>query len=344
MPTPLPIEATNTVQLGTDIRLTDLAGDDAVGIGPNGELWLVNIRNGAAGQLTDDGHPKYNAVLSADYVAWIDQRRMLQLPGYPVPIFAGDVFVRHRRTGVERRITNAPASRHGLRISGVRLVWQDNRNGLIEDRRRDHDIYAYDLERDREIPVAVGPGQQLMPAIHGDTVVWTDNRNRREQATSRAGCTNCPDNRFDIYSYNLATEVEKPLAETGDYNGPPSLHGNMVIWQRFQTEGESDIVLLDLGVGTQKVIGAGGRTEASPLISKSHAVWTVREACDVFGLPSSKTPTGVYAYDLDTGAVRQLSNAVEPHALLHGNDALIMEGCHRITSQYAVPLSWPVTR
>ena len=129
------------------------------------------------------------------------------------------------------------------------------RNGLHQDRGQDFDIYAYDLVQDVEIPVAVVPGQQMAPAIHGDMVVWSDNRNRLEHAPSRAGCSNCPDNPFDIYSYNLKTAEERPLAETGGYNGWPSIHGQRVTWQRFQERNESAIVLLDLEtVESQEVV------------------------------------------------------------------------------------------
>ena len=47
--------------------------------------------------------------------------------------------------------------------------------------------------------------------------------------------------------------------ETGEHNVTPFIHGGLVAWQRFRVEGGSDIVLLDLGTGEQKVIGAGGR-------------------------------------------------------------------------------------
>ena len=121
--TPLaPLDEAKVVELSTDIHVTDVFGDDAVGFDQDGELWLVNIRTGDSRQLTDDGHPKWGAALSAYHVAWTDQRRMIQLPGYSAPIFSEDVFVRNRNTGEERRITGAPASRHGLHISGARLV------------------------------------------------------------------------------------------------------------------------------------------------------------------------------------------------------------------------------
>ena len=343
--TPLaPLDEAKVVELSTDIHVTDVFGDDAVGFDQDGELWLMNIRTGDSRQLTDDGHPKRGAALSADQVAWTDQRRRIPLPGYSGPIFSRDVFVRNRNTGEERRITDAPASRHGLHISGARLVWQENRKGLLEGRRWDFDIYAYDLDHDLEIPVAVTPGRQEMPAMHGDTVVWSYNPNPPARGTAKPGSTTKPDNRFDIYSYNLATEEEEPLVETGDYNWLPSIHGELVVWQRFRTEGESDIVLLDLGTGEQKVIGAGGRRESRPSISKDYVTWRVTETCDVSGfrgfreLLRGKVTNGVYAYGLETGELRRLSRDKEPKALLSGNVALVTEGCHWITRQYAVPL------
>ena len=336
--TPAPTAVTGTVDLDTGVWLVDMSGHDAVGYDRDGGLWLVDVRTGKSIQFTDDGYPKSAVALTADYVAWVDQRRQIPLPGYPTQVFSGDVFVRNRHTGEERRITAAPATRRGLAISGPRLVWQDNRNGLPEDRRQDFDIYAYDLERDVEIPVAVMPGQQRAPAIHGDMVVWSDNRNRPEDAPTNEGCSNCPDNPFDIYSYNLKTGEERPLTQTSGYNGRPSIHGQRVTWQQFQERNESAIVLLDLETGEQTIIGEGGRGGSSPLISEDYVVWAVAEPCDVFGFPPSKVQNGVYAYRLKTGEIRQLTDYVEPMVVLHANVAVIAEVCFGVRRQYAVHL------
>ena len=204
-----PLDEAQVVELSTDIHVTDVFGDDAVGTGQDGELWLMNIRTGDLRRLTSHGHPKGGAVLSSDHVAWTDQRRMVHLPGYSRPRFSSDVFVLNRHTGAERRVTDAPATRHGLGISGHRLAWQDNREGLLEDRRWDFDIYAYDLEQDLEIPVAVTLGRENTPVIHGDTVVWTHNPNKPPRGLAVPGSTARPDNRFNIYSYNLATAEKK---------------------------------------------------------------------------------------------------------------------------------------
>ena len=127
--TPLPITDLRVVELGTEVLISDLSNGEAVGIGEDGEVYLVAVATGEKRQLTNDGHHKWNAVIAADYVAWLDQRRQLALPGSTsrTPLYAKDVFLLDRRTGEVRRITDEPASRSGLRISGSRLVWRSGR-------------------------------------------------------------------------------------------------------------------------------------------------------------------------------------------------------------------------
>ena len=337
VPTPLSAAEYRAVELATHGLLTDVYGDHAVGTNDDGELWLLNIRTGEARQLTDDSHYKWGAVLTSTHVAWITKGEDIQLPDGESKNIA-DVFVMDLLTGEQRRITDVPANRNHLRISGSWLVWQDNRNELQERRER-YDIYAYDLSDGREIPVAVAPGHQRQPAIHGDVVVWSDNRNSPQIGTRAEGCHNLPDRRCDIYSYNLATGEEKLLAQTGNNNGSPSIHGNLVAWQQYLEAGGSIIVLLDLSTGERRDIGSGGRSETRPLVSGNHVVWSVREACDVGGFPSffrNKSATGAFAYRLDTGEVRQLSNYVEARTLLHDNMAVITEGCQMPSRRYAV--------
>ena len=46
VPLPAPIDGAEVVELSTDIHMTDVFGDDAVGFDQDGELWLINIRTG----------------------------------------------------------------------------------------------------------------------------------------------------------------------------------------------------------------------------------------------------------------------------------------------------------
>ena len=60
-------------ELPTDFRPTEFVGDRTAGIGPDGGVYLMNVTNGERRQVTNDGHPKIEAVISGDYVAWTDQ-------------------------------------------------------------------------------------------------------------------------------------------------------------------------------------------------------------------------------------------------------------------------------
>lgn len=201
------------------------------------------------------------------------------------------------------------------------------------------DIYAYDITSGKEIPVAKATSGHHWPAIHGDTVVWTDNRNSPARDTRKAGCSNCADNPFDIYVYDFTTGQETLLHASGHYNGTPSIHGQYVVWQEFYAEGKSRIKLLDRTTGQQRTLAEAGRFEATPSVSDNYVVWSVRLTCDVVGPDTGRVRTGVFAYNLQTTDIRQLSNYIEPRAWLHNNVVLIQEGCHVISRVYAVYLN-----
>ena len=131
---------------------------------------------------------------------------------------------------------------------------------------------------------------------------------------------------------------EKLLADTGN-NGSPSIHCNPVVRQQYLEAGSSLIVLLDISSGERRDIGAGGRSNTRPLVSENHVVWAVSEVCDVGGFPiflRSISATGVFAYPLDTGETRQLSDYIEASTLLHDNVAVVAEGCQYPLRRYAL--------
>ena len=310
-------------------------GDEYVATGPDGEVYLLNISTREKRQLTDDGHPKRWPIISGNYVAWTDQRRQIEIPDRnsvrPALTFADDIFVLDLATGEQRRITEAPANRYGLGISGHRLVWSDTRNEL-EERYFDFDIYAYDLETDREIPVAVRRGSQRSPVIYGDTVVWADNRNNPlldapDSDEIHFGCGDCPENRFDIYAYDFGTGEEKPLIQTGYYNPYAIIQGDNVLWKSYHPDRDPVVMLLNLATGEKQVIIDNPRAGYLSL-SDSYVVWTVGFPCDV-GTSGGPSPgTGAFARSLITSEVWQLSDYVEPRARVFGNTVFILEGCH----------------
>ena len=174
-PTPISLSGLTSLELDAEYPPSILSGDKYVGKGPDGEIYLVDLANGDRRQLTHDGHMKRQVVMSGGYVAWVDNRRYIELNDGSGQWFSDDIFVLDLATGEQRRLTDAPARRSNLKISGHRLVWEDNRNELQEHYTHS-DIYAYDLDLDEERPIVVAPGSQTNPAIHGELVVWSDNR------------------------------------------------------------------------------------------------------------------------------------------------------------------------
>ena len=226
--TPKPLSGQRIVELGSTYRPVDVHSLEYAAIGPDDQLHIVNVETGQRIQITYDEHPKYHAAFSADYVAWVDHRRKIELPGVdsnPPINYSANIFVINRATGEEKRITVVPAGRMGLEISGDWLVWEDSRNENGE-KPVSFDIYAHNLMTGEEKSVAVAPGSQRNPAIHGNSTVWTDNRNSPAMGTSKAGCCNCPANRIDIYCLDLAIGEKRVLVANGYMNQAPDIFGN----------------------------------------------------------------------------------------------------------------------
>ena len=326
------------VELGFFARPMDVAGDRSVGIGPGGEVYLGNVRTGDVRQLTDDGHRKMQPVIYGDIVAWTDQSRGIETHdnnSFTHRGLADDIYVLDLNTGEKRRITEVPAKRRGLRISGNRLVWQDNRNEFGEHQSH-FDIYAYDLETDEEIAVAVAPGPQSLGAIDGDRIVWSDDRNSGNLGADRASCFVCPDNRSGIYLFDFTAGEELLVDEPSTNYTSPDIHDHWVVWRGRDDKGRSTIRLYDLDTGETRTLASPrlGRV-GGPLVSGNYVVWTVGWDCDVEPWPTD-LQYGAFAYDLRTGEVIQLSDYIEPSIAIDGDVAVINEGCLGFGSTYAV--------
>ena len=104
------------------------------------------------------------------------------------------------------------------------VVWQDY---IIQEGSGDWDIMASDLstllkagdsERERPIMFAVSNifgNDEQFPAIHGNIVVWQDNRNGD----------------WDIFGYNLTTRREFQITNESHDQTNPAISGNMVVWE-----------------------------------------------------------------------------------------------------------------
>ena len=299
----------------------------------------MEIETGEKRRVTSDGHAKRNPAISADYLAWIDHRRQIEIAVEGSSPFSDDIFVLDLAMGEQRRITEDPARRVGLRISGHRLVWMDKRNEM-DGHYASYDIYGYDLEADEEIPIAVGPGAQRGAIIDGDTVVWSDNRNSPVVTAPSPdlpdqGCAECPENRFDIYAYDFTTGEERVLVSNGYKNTASSFEGELLGWLAFHPEQPRALKVLNVDTGKEHTVAEDVGTYYGPAVSQGRVGWVSDFSCDVGPAPHRDT-TGAWVRSLATGETWRVSNYVEPVVALHGNVAFVFERCSARSRFYAV--------
>ena len=323
---------------------TDLHGSEYAAIGMDGEVYVVDWSTGTKTQVTTDGLFKAEAVLSQSYVAWTANAGE---PGSGTPPV--HIHVLNRSTGEQRVITEQPAPRMQLTLDGSRLAWADKRNEL-DGHYTAYDIYAYDLAADAELAVAVALGAQHQPSLSGALLVWADNRDSAQRDTDLAGCGNCPANRFDLYLYDFAAQTTRVLVSGAALRQGPAVDGQRVAWTEISTVeaalgqgmaiGAGDVYWMDLKTEAIHRATDTPQPETAAALSGDRLQWTVRQDCDVLSGPVGATPeppmTGVYVFNLGTGAVARLTDYVEPRALVAGGAVLVVEGCMAGREVYVV--------
>jgi hypothetical protein len=329
--------------LDSAYRPLALHGNEYLGLGPDGEIYLIDWRTAQKEQITHDGLQKWEAAISDTYIAWMTKtgEMTVRQDAGDERVFLLDIFVQNRQTGVQRRISAEPMPRAHLVLDGERLVWMDKRNELDRPY-TDYDLYAYDLATDTEYPVAVAPGAQQDPSIHGDLVVWADNRNSPQRDTILAGCGNCPENRFDLYLYDFKTQIVRPIVEDEWLKASPTVFGQRVVWAEYADGPLADLYVLDVDTGLSRRLTQTAASEVSPVLSGDRLLWVSRQACDVSTIGPDGKPvvpdTGVYVLDLNTRVEQKLTDYVEPFAFLDRDNVLIVEGCQLGFQAYAVSL------
>ncbi len=136
-------------------------------------------------------------------------------------------------------------------VSGVRVVWTDNRTG-------GYDIYSYDLAEPNEYPVCTAGGDQEQPAISNDIIVWTDND--------------------DIFGYDLRDSVTFTVCGDDAEQECPAISGNIVVWRdkRNYTGNGFDIYGCDISDKlnpNEFQICTEGHSQHYPDISGDIVVW-----------------------------------------------------------------------
>ncbi len=277
-----------------------------------GTLYLIEIESGRRFVISENGGWG-DVVVTQTTVAWIDDD--------------GHVQQYNIVTRETQQVTRQPAERFNLVGNDQWLVWQDKRNETGDENSYAADIYAFNLFSGEEIPVAVAEGVQQQPALSGEIIVWADNRNSPVRGELLEGCGNCPDNPFDIYSYNLRTGETAVLVADGKHNAQPTIDRNQVAWISF---GEG-LKVLDLRTGVLETAVPYQQGIAQPYLFANQLRYAIKQACDVIVVDESgqEIPAniGAFLFDLASRETMQLTSYKEPLVLHNRANVVIGEGC-----------------
>ena len=195
-----------------------------------------------------------------------------------------DVYGIDLPTGQERIIAQALNNQIGAAAGDHFVVWTDDRNSRtdVPPEQFNSDIYAMNLRTGQEIPVCTAPGLQNDPDVHGDFIVWAD---QRRFVPSLAPYVS------HISGYDGTTGEEILIAEdTGEvHHVKPAVSGDIVVWVDLTPAG-NNIMGFNLSTRETFQIHEGGSD--TPDIDGRYVVWSdTRNGAD----------KDIWGYDLLTG-------------------------------------------
>ncbi|WP_440945131.1 hypothetical protein ACSAZL_13315 [Methanosarcina sp. T3] len=189
--------------------------------------------------------------------------------------------------GIETQITTNNSSQSYPDIYGERIVWQDDRNGYYDPYVYDPnwDIYLYDLSGSTETQITTNESNQSRPAIYGDRIVWTDDRNGN----------------YDIYMYNISTSTETQITTSESNQSEPAIYGDRIVWTDDRN-GNKDIYMFNISTSTETQITTNESNQSGPAIYGNRIVWTDERNRD-----EDAYTLDIYMYNLSTSTETQIA-------------------------------------
>jgi beta propeller repeat protein len=196
-------------------------------------------------------------------------------------------------------------------ISGTKVVWQDQRNGVwdiyVKDavsgtaaripgissgrerpsidgnivvwqdqRSGGWEIYGYNLSTSTEFAIATGTGGKERPTVAGDWVAWQDQRSGN----------------WDIWAKNISTSEVLQITSHERDQLHPRLNGSTLVWEDYR-HGLGEVYAYDLTSRTERQVASGPADIFSPAVSGQTVVWADRRnsQADIFSLLPGRTAT-----------------------------------------------------
>jgi Tol biopolymer transport system component len=217
-----------------------------------------------------------------------------------------EIFLLDLRTGQVQQLTTEEHAQVSPRIYEDTIVWLDARNVEAYYNPRRYDVYAYDINSGTEKRLTAAPtaeGNDL--SIHGNLVVWTDNRHADPPMDIHAG--NEPAFNNEIYAYDLSTNREKRITDYPGNDRHPVIDGENIVWLRqvYQDYRKADVFLFNTVTGKETRISTSNYATFTPSINGNRIVWVDARAS--LGNTAGDTVVNgvqgqadIYLYDLAT--------------------------------------------
>ena len=184
------------------------------------DIYVYDMETEEMRQITNDEHVQRGALISDKWVIWLDDRNDSD-GQYP---YSRDVYAYNLDTGVEKRITaDSTAEDYAdLSLSNNLVVWSDNRHGDPEVTSRpsniadyNNEIYAYDLNKEKEYRITHYEDNDHYPAIQGNRIAWLRQIDLRKA---------------DIMVYDLESGEETRVSSSGYADYKPSVFEKQIVW------------------------------------------------------------------------------------------------------------------
>ncbi len=244
------------------------------------DIFMADLQTHAITNLTKSNTWEVQPDLDGDLVIWKDGYQGIGIHGLDIT------------TGQRFTVTEGHLDVSRPRLSGSIVVWADKRAGAD-----DWNIYGYDLAKKSEFVIANAPGNQADPQIDGNLVVWWDYQEHiylyqvdTQETTTILGTRGgrLPDvsaadqlvvwqdfrsGNWDIYGYDLATQLEKPLVIETDARENVAIADGLVAYQSQILGVSWNIQLHVLANNATFGLFANSNAQTQPAVNGNRVVW-----------------------------------------------------------------------
>lgn len=182
----------------------------------------------------------------------------------PDPGTFPDIYLYNFTTGEQTQLTDesAGSDRGHVSISGDKIVWHDDRDGV-------RNVFLHDIYSKSTAPIIDDGSARVDPDIDGNKVVWKEGG--------------------DIYVYDLDTAIKTQItSDPSSQQNKPKISGNRIVWEDRRS-GNNDIFLYDLDNPGEVQIASSGLFENNPDIFGDKIVYDKSGNIFMYDIPSGST-------------------------------------------------------